>query len=240
MDKFRVEIIAQTPNPQQVIYAAMHQDYSENLVYDEREDWPEERKAGKIIVKRLLAGGRGHYGPLEHPQIILNCGYFPHSVMQQVRTHRVGVSFDVQSNRYTGERIVQAARGLRGIEEVFYLRPVGEYNNRQGKHYVYTEAQRCGDLEWCLAAAKRYAEMIEGGISEEQARGIIPFDVRQHFVMSMNGRSLMHLLDLRYKPDAQLECQKLCEHIFPRFQEWMPEVAQWYEENRLKKAKLSP
>jgi thymidylate synthase (FAD) len=29
MDRFRVEVIAKTPNPQQVIYAAMHQDYSE-------------------------------------------------------------------------------------------------------------------------------------------------------------------------------------------------------------------
>jgi len=506
MDQFRVEVIAKTPNPQQVIYAAMHQDYSENLVYDEREKWPNESKAGELIVKHLLSGGRGHYGPIEHPQIILNCGYFPHSVMQQVRTHRVGISFDVQclaantevtfvnckgesskklkktigelydlwhngekairsrkirgrngeppgeyrrncqqrlrnmrlrvlnedtglfevghikqvicqgmqpvyriilengktldctvnhrlftsegwqpmgeavglvtgadghvinmtkdaavmcngmpvarhglypekatieekvtagfstnyqldssgntaqsavmkysvqsskpytttlfpipyslfpstfdvhdsgkgyklkahpvkivkveylgeqmtydlevsgnwhnfvanglvvhnSNRYTGARIIQAAEGLKPIEEVFYLRPVGEYSNRQGKHYTYTEEQRQSDLEWCLQGAKRYQQMVESGISEEHARGIIPFDVRQHFVVSLNGRSLMHLLDLRYKLDAQLECQKLCEHIFPHFQSWMPKIAEWYEKNRLKKAKLSP
>jgi len=658
MDKFRVEVITKIPNPQQVIYAAMHQDYSENLVYDDREQWPNESKAGKLIIKHLLSGGRGHYGPLEHPQIVLNCGYFPHSVMQQVRTHRVGISFDVQclaantevtfvnckgesskklkktigelydlwhngekairsrqirgrkgeppgeyrrdckkrlqkmrlrvlneesglfevghieqvicqgiqpvyrmtlangktldctvnhrlftsegwqtlgeavglvtgedghvinmtkeaavmcngmrvagngwyrekdwieekvnagfstdepkklgiyplyrdrewlqerlaeglhvdemahlcncsieaikkwvyfyglslnkrpkgqknpwnkgktgyhlnlspesqqkrrdnarkytrrgsesnfwkggtsnerqkigawtreiapevhqkfdyvcqccgerggqlhahhlvpvyadeslaydfdnlitlcklchekihhhnkeeefaqsyqpilepkswqskpnppgkklkahpvkivkveylgeqmtydlevsgnwhnfvanglvvhnSNRYTGSRIIQAAQGLKPIEEVFYLRPVGDYSNRQGKHYAYTEEQRQSDLAWCLQAAKRYQQMVESGISEEHARGIIPFDVRQHFVVSLNGRSLMHLLDLRYKFDAQLECQKLCEHIFPHFQSWMPEIAEWYEKNRLKKAKLSP
>ncbi len=62
MDRFRVEVIAKTPNPQQVIYAAMHQDYSENFVYDEKEKWPAEEKCGEIIVKRLLAGNRGHYG----------------------------------------------------------------------------------------------------------------------------------------------------------------------------------
>ena len=240
MDKFRVEVISQTTNPQQVIYAAMHQDYSENLVYDEREKWPGETEAGNIIVKRLLAGGRGHYGPLEHPQISFNCGYFPHSTVQQIRTHRTGISFDVQSNRYTGARIVQAARGLKPIEEVFYLRPVGDYSNRQGKHYTYTEEMRHADLEWCLQGAKRYAEMVENGVSEEHARGIIAFDVRQHFMVSLNARSLMHLLDLRYKLDAQLECQKLCEHIFPHFERWMPEIAQWYSENRLKKARLSP
>ena len=104
LDKhFRVELISATSNPQKVIYQAMHQDYSEGFVFDQQH--PSEDKCGEIIVKKLLAGNRGHYGPLEHPQIVLNCGWFPHSTMQQIRTHRVGVSFDVQSFRYTGERL---------------------------------------------------------------------------------------------------------------------------------------
>lgn len=63
MDKLlKVEVIAKTPNPQQVIYAAMHQDYSEEFVADSKDKWPAEDKCGEIVVKRLLAGGRGHYG----------------------------------------------------------------------------------------------------------------------------------------------------------------------------------
>ena len=54
----------------------------------DRDNWPDEQRAGEII-KRLLAGERGHFGPLEHAQIVLNVGWFPHSVMQQARTHRV-------------------------------------------------------------------------------------------------------------------------------------------------------
>ncbi len=65
MDKFRVEVIAATPNPQQVVWAAMHQDYSEELVWDNRDRFPEETKAGELIVKHLLAGNRGHYGCIE-------------------------------------------------------------------------------------------------------------------------------------------------------------------------------
>ncbi|MCT7986074.1 FAD-dependent thymidylate synthase [Laspinema sp. A4] len=626
MDRFRVEVITKTPNPQQVIYAAMHQDYSEDFVYDDQDTWPSESKCGELIVKRLLAGERGHYGPIEHVGIVFNCGFFPHSVMQQIRTHRVGISFDVQclagdtevtflhaggslrkikiaelydlwangekairqrlkrgrngeppgeyrrdcktrlkkirlrvlnettgffeighinnviikgvqpvyrvtlkdgktldcttkhrlftsegwrtmgeavglvtdkdgkvlrftkdcslmcngtvvgeglyrdkswlqhrlseglyvneiaqmagcsiesvkkwvyfhglsvnkrpkgtknpwnkgkkgyrlnlsvesfekrrenaklytkrgedshfwkggtsnereligawtrqiapqvhkkfcyicqscgqtggvlhahhlvpvyadeslaydfdnlvtvckacheeihsknqeaefaknyqpilepknwkgkpkppgnklrahpvnvvsvdflgyqttydlevegpwhnfvangvvvhnSNRYTGNRIVDAAKGIRDIEDVFYLRPVGYYTDRQGKRYEYTQQQRDRDLAWCLDAAKRYQVLIEEGTSEEHARGIIPFDVRQHWVVSFNARSLMHLLDLRAKPDAQLECQKLCDLIWPHFQEWVPAIAEWYEKHRLKKGRLSP
>ena len=71
--------------------------------------------------------------------------------------------------------------------------------DRQGKRYEYTHAQRQQDLEWCLTACRRYQERIQQGFSEEHARGLIPFDVRQHWVLSANVRSLMHLLDLRWK-----------------------------------------
>ena len=240
MDKFRVEVIKATPNPQQVMWLAMHQDYSEDLVWDKRDRAPDETKAGEKVIKHLLSGERGHYGPLEHPQITFNVGFFPHSMMQQIRTHRVGISFDVQSFRYTGKRLLDVAEGKRDAEDVFYLRPVGEYTNRQGKRYFYTEEQRQADLEWCIEATKRYQQRIGEGLAEEHARGIIPFDTRQHFVMSCNARSLMHLLDLRWKKDAQLEAQKFSELLFIHFQEWTPQLAQWYLENRAKKARLSP
>jgi thymidylate synthase (FAD) len=240
MHRFRVEVIAKTSNPQQVIYAAMHQDYTEAFVYDERKEWPNEEQCGEIIVKRLLAGDRGHFGCIEHPQIVFNCGYFPHSVMQQARTHRTGVSFDVQSYRYTSNQLIDAIEGRKDIEEVFYLRPVGNYGNRQGKKYYYSPEQREEDLSWCKTAAKRYKADMDAGMSEEHARGKIPFDYRQHFVVSFNMRSLLHFLDLRYKKDAQLEIQKLCEMMFPHLEEWTPAIAAWYKSTRLGKARLSP
>jgi thymidylate synthase (FAD) len=483
--RFKVEVVSFTPNPQQIAYAAMHQDYAEEFVLDDRDRWPDEAKAGELIVKYLLQGGRGHYGPLEHPQIILNFGYFPHSVMQQMRTHR-NVSFDVQclaadteitfddpvkldshsketigelyklwaagetavrdrmrkmplrvlnedtgrfevshlknilcsgiqsiyrlsltdgktldctinhrlftvkgwqtmanavelvtddqgnvlnfkktcevmcngvvldklisqnlieegqvthvvsplpnpplskgrepnpglavlpspyegegvgvrfatqnatfqiappyvnsqpcqsqsliahpvqiinveylglqmtydlevedpwhnfvangivvhnSFRYTGSRIIEVVEGKLDLEEVFYLRPVGAYNDRQGKKYEYTAAQRQEDLAWCLEGCKRYAERIQQGLSEEHARGLIPFDVRQHWVMSGNARSIMHLLDIRGKFDVQMETRVMTEMMFEKFQEWMPEISAWYEKNRWRKGTLAP
>jgi thymidylate synthase (FAD) len=176
---------------------------------------------------------------LEHPQIVFNCGYFPHSVMQQARTHRIA-SFDVQSLRYTGLRFLDVVTGKRDIEEVFYLRPVGDYEDRQGKKYHYSAEQRKADLEWCFEAVKRYSLDIQAGMSEEHARGKLPFDYRQHFIVSFNLRSLMHFLDLRGKKNAQLEIQKLCDLMWVHFENWTPEIADWYAKNRLGKAKLSP
>jgi thymidylate synthase (FAD) len=238
--RFRVDLIAATPTPQLCVYAGMHQDYSEGFVADDRDEWPDERRAGEICVKRLLAGERGHYGPLEHAQIVLNVGWFPHSVMQQARTHRVGVSFDVQSMRYTGERICRAADGALDLEEVFYLRPVGDYSDRQGKKYHYSVEQRAVDLALCRAAAERYRELLAAGYAEEHARGILPFDYRQHFVVSFTLRALLHFLDLRAKLDAQQEIRALCDLIWPHLQAWTPEIAEWYGKSRLHRARLAP
>jgi thymidylate synthase (FAD) len=256
--RFRVEVTGCIPFPNDVIYAAMHQDYSEKFAFDEASDFPE--KLGGAIVKNLLGGNRGHFGPLEHPQIVFNCGWFPHSVMQQLRTHRIS-SWDVQSMRYTGMRIYDIGDRLmsdktwdgytpgvwRGaeelqahIEDVIYLRPIGEYTDRKGEKYQYTEQLRLNDLALAAHSIAHYTRKIDAGLSEEHARGMLPFDYRQHWVMSFNLRSLMHLLDLRAKADAQLECQWLCELIWPHFEAWVPEVAAWYRQNRWAKARLSP
>jgi thymidylate synthase (FAD) len=242
MDPYlRVEVLSKTQNPNQIIYAAMHQDYSEGFVFDQVDKFPSEEQCGSIAVKRLLAGGRGHFGSIEHPSITFSTGYFPHSVMQQARTHRIGTSFDCQSLRYTSQNIVDVANSKKNVEEVFYLRPVGNYTDRQGKKYEYNTYQRQQDLEYCFEAARRYEiDLNRFGHSEEHARGKLPFDYRQHFVVSFNMRSLLHFLDLRYKKDAQLEIQWLCDLILPHFQQWSPQIYQWYCENRLSKAKLAP
>lgn len=238
--RFRVDVITATPNPQQCVYAAMHQDYSDEYVAADRGDWPDETRAGEICVKRLLAGERGHYGPLEHPQITFNVGWFPHSVMQQARTHRVGVSFDVQSMRYTSQRIRLAALGRLDLGEVFYLRPPGSYSDRQGKKYTYGQGQRAIDLQLCRATAERYRDLLDAGVAEEHARGILPFDYRQHFVVSFTLRALLHFLDLRTKLDAQQEIRELCDLIWPHLEEWVPQVADWYRQNRWSRARLAP
>jgi len=239
--RFRVDLIAATPHPQQCVYAAMHQDYSEGFVFDSRASWPDETKAGEICVKRLLAGDRGHYGPLEHGQIVLNVGWFPHSVMQQARTHRVGVSFDVQSLRYTGVRICDAATGELDLEDVFYIRPAGTYRDPDsGKAYEYTTQKRALDVKRCHEAALSYRFSVCLGEPFEQARGLIPFDVRQHFVVSFSLRAFLHFLDLRAKLDAQDEIRQLCDLMWPHLQSWAPEIAAWYHQHRWAKARLAP
>ena len=144
------------------------------------------------------------------------------------------------SLRYTGNQFLDAAVGKKDIEDIFYLRPVDYYTDREGKKYYYSPEQRAKDLEWCLEAAKRYKIDFDGGMSEEHARGKLPFDYRQHFVVSFNLRSFLHFSDLRNKKNAQLEIQKLCEMMWPHFESWAPGIAKWYTATRLGKARLAP
>lgn len=235
-----VRVVSATNKPQTVIYLAMHQDYSAFFVLDRLEKTPSEEKCGDIIVKSLLNGDRGHYGCLEHVSITLGCKGIPHSVVQQATRHRLA-SFDVQSFRYTSDSILNVAKGVSPIDDAFYFRPVGVYLDRKGKRYTYTEDSLQSDREYCLNACYRYAKDIEEGMSEEHARDFnLPFNYRQHFFMTMNLRSIMHFLDLRYKKDAQLEIQILCSLIWPLIQDWTPQLAAWYGQSRLGKARLAP
>lgn len=144
------------------------------------------------------------------------------------------------SMRYTGDRIIRAANDEVDLEEVFYLRPIGDYSDRKGKKYVYTGAERSIDLELCRAAASRYRDLLAAGFAEEHARGILPFDYRQHFVVSFSLRAFLHFMDLRAKLDAQLEIRELCDLMWPHLVNWAPQFAEWYEKSRLHKARLAP
>lgn len=177
---------------------------------------------------------------LEHPSITFSVAGYVHSVMVQARTHRVGITFDVQSQRYTGRRVLAVASDELAVDDVFYIRPPGYYVNRKGKKYEWTLNDYNDELDFLYEGCKRYAAKYEKGMCEEHIRDYLAQAIRQNFVVSFNLRSALHFMDLRSKLDAQLEIQALCEQMAPHLQRWAPNVWEYYEEKRLHKARLSP
>ncbi len=92
-----------TPNPQQLVFMGGKNDYSELPIEDT--NIPHEKEAGIWVIERLRENGRVHWGPLEHPSISFSCAGFVHNVIVQARTHRVGISVDVESQRDTCKRV---------------------------------------------------------------------------------------------------------------------------------------
>ena len=239
LDKnLQVVVLQCYPIPEQVIYQAAKCDYSETPIHLQKIPAPSE--CGEWVVERLLSNEKGHWGPLEHPGITFSVSGYVHNVAMQARTHRVGVSFDVQSQRYTGRRVVQVANEELDPEDVFYVRPVGFYTNRYGKKYEWNQEHRQRKLDRIVEECKEYAEYYEQGVCEEHIRDYLPQAIRQNFVVSFNLRSVLHIMDLRAKMDAQLEIQALCEQFAPQLERWAPNVWKYYEEKRLRRAKLSP
>lgn len=221
-----VEMLSYPTNASLIPYLALHQDYSERAVSlcDIEEDY-DSAHYESIAVKRLLTGDRGHYGPIEHLQFVFTIAGFPHLVMQQLRTHRVGVSFDVQSLRYTGTRLVEASNGGRALESVFYL--PDEWTEEDIEFHKIVLARYCKERETC---------------KEERARYCIPYNVRQHFVLSANLRALFHLFDVRLKGDVQDITRECVGMIFNCCERSgvVPTLFQWYKENRYNKGRLAP
>jgi thymidylate synthase (FAD) len=236
--KLQVVVLQCYSIPEQVVYQAAKCDYSETPIHTQKIPYPSE--CGEWVVERLLNNEKGHWGPLEHPGITFSVSGYVHNVAMQARTHRVGVSFDVQSQRYTGRRVVQVANGELDPEDVFYVRPVGFYTNRYGKKYEWNPEHRQRKLDRIVEECKEYSEYYEQGVCEEHIRDYLPQAIRQNFVVSFNLRSVLHIMDLRAKMDAQLEIQALCEQFSPLLENWAPNVWKYYEEKRLHRARLSP
>ena len=222
--------------PQRLIYLAMHTDYSEE--FDPSTELPEDR-CGQIVVQRLLDNHRGHWGPLEHPHLSLLLKV-DHNTAVQLRTHRVGLSFDVQSMRYTGRRIEAVADGNTPIDEVFYIRPPGAYRDRQGDSYQWTQHQIAELATLHMNSACDYADLRGKGVSEEHARCALPTSYYQNVLITGNARSWLHLLDVRLKADAQLEVRWAMDLAADRVAQWIPEVYAWWHTHRKGKALLAP
>lgn len=232
---FKVARVAATECPQTVAYIALHNDYSEEFQPSTGLD---EAQCGEICVKRLLASGRGHFGPLEHCTLTLILRA-DHNTIMQLRTHRIA-SFDVQSMRYTGSRIEQVATGELPPEDVFYVRPPGRYRDRQGDPYEWTQDDYDETLALSVSSAMDYTNLRKKGVSEEQARGVLITNYLQNVVVTFNLRGWLHLLDIRLKADAQDEIRWLMEAVALEVQRWAPEVYGWWAESRRGKAMLAP
>ncbi len=224
---FECKLLSYTENPQQVIYKALHQDHCQEYVggvetYNFSDDELE-----AISIKNLLKGNRGHWGVFEHVNFVFSFGFIPHSVVAHLTRHRL-FSFDVQSFRYT-------SFNSSSIEDCVYLRPVGIYNN-----YFYSEDERNQDLEIIKTQFKLYHQKLDTGMSKEQARGILPYDLRQHFVMSGNLRAFWHLLDIRLKTNSQYETTETVKLIIEPLRGIIPQTMKWYLDNRGERGLLAP
>src|SRR5690554_4299575 len=236
----RVAVIAATPEPERLVWLAQHQDVTDHMTIEDRVP----SDPGAAVVKTLLQ--RSHFGPFEHPSITFNIGGVSRSLMAQITRHRVGISFDVQSLRYT--RLDEIGDTDEELQAAFAFPP---YLNQDEPVRVVERRRSPWHIEDPSAVRRQltdayrqvlhlYRKLLEAGLPAEDARMILPLGTRINMVMSVNARTLMHILDMRLPPNAQWEIRELCGALLDLAAMWVPATFRWYRENRAGKHKLAP
>lgn len=186
----KVELLAYTPDPEQVVALAAKLCYSPATIEDIARG-VEEKDVSKFIAKLL---SMGHLSPIEHASFTFGIEGVSRSLLAQITRHRVA-SFSVKSQRYV-------AVG----EDFNYVVPPAIAALGEAAEAKYEEQMR--------EAARWYAEWREalGGSGEaanEDARFVLPNAAETKMVVTMNARELMHFFSLRCCNRAQWEIREV-------------------------------
>ena len=230
----QVELLEATDHPEELACRAARGDYSADWVgrdvpFEEVMEPVEgetlaEKKA--TLLEHLMRSG--HWGPFEHPQATFAVRGVSRACMAQITRHR-HASFDVMSLRYVD------LSDTRSIEDRFTFPPTftdEEVVSREGVSEIDLTADERTEIaedvyETCMDA---YRRLVDAGVPKEDARMCLPIGTKVNMTFSMNARSLMHLLDMRLKADAQWEIRELSKRVLEEAKEWMPYTFERFEE----------
>jgi len=227
-----VDVLAQTPNAERLVCQTARGDYHDGYVGDTAFEKLMEPVEGETIddkMETLITHlfKRGHWGPLEHPNITIAVEGVSRPCMAQITRHRLA-SFDVQSMRYVdfGDKEAIVPASLKDTEHVARETGVVDLDEDELRE-LRNQYNRLTGM-----AITQYQNLVEAGVPKEDARFVLPIGMPVNLSFTMNGRAILHLLDMRWKADAQWEVRELAERVFEHYREWMPITAELYEEKR--------
>lgn len=186
-------------------------------------DGPVEAKTKNFIDRQA---SRGHWGLWEHPQITFAVEGVSRVTMAQITRHR-HLSFDIQSMRYADFSEKEAITPKSLTDPDHFTRETGEVpltedEQREWERRYEKHAEICTEL---------YQNMVRSGVPKEDARFILPLGTPVNMTFSGNARSMMHVLNLRQKANAQWEVRELSNKVADELEEWMPYTGRWWREN---------
>jgi thymidylate synthase, flavin-dependent len=153
--------------------------------------------------------------------------------MAQITRHR-HLTFDVQSQRYVDFSDKEAIMPRSLEEDDHFSREDGlvdlaEKVRKKFRQEYEKKTERLFEV---------YQEMVDEGVPKEDARFLLPIGTPVNMTLSGNARTMMHVLNLRQKADAQWEIRELSNEIVDALEDWIPYTAHWWDENG--PVKISP
>src|SRR5256885_974420 len=171
-------------------------------------------KIAQFVDDRLRTG---HVSPLEQVVFWFAIGGVSRSLSHQFVRHRIGISFEQQSQRYVRfkqdrmEFVLPKSWARAGLED--------DFNELVGRiSEVYTKA-------------------VKAGIPAEDARFVLPNAAPTNFHVMVNFAEMLHICDLRLCVRAQWEIRRMVALMRAEIKRVLPEIAVFLQpkcgENRM-------
>lgn len=208
--RLQVELLAHTPEPLSLIYAAFRQCYHAGFV---AEMWPK-LLAGEIPAEKqaefvLGVVESGHVSPIEHVSFTFAVQGISRALTHQLVRHRIA-SYSQQSQRYVD------GSGFN------YILPPAIAKNAKAKERFLRCIEDIGE-----AYREIKAELEAAGRKEkakEDARFLLPQAAETRIVLTMNCRSLLNFFEHRCCVRAQWEIRAMAEAMLGECRNVLPVV----------------
>ena len=208
--RMQVELLAHTPEPLSLIFAAFRQCYHAGFVADM---WPRllageiSREEQSEFVRKVVESG--HVSPVEHVSFTFAAQGISRALTHQLVRHRIA-SYSQQSQRYVD------GSGFN------YILPPAIAKNPKAKARFLRCIEEIGD------AYREIKEELEAAgrkdKAKEDARFLLPQAAETRIVMTMNCRSLLNFFEYRCCTRAQWEIRALADAMLAQCREVLPVV----------------
>lgn len=194
-----VDLVAHTPNPEEVVTRAGKVCYSSKPYED-----IDVGNSAKFIEKVIKSG---HTSVLEHVTFTFSIKDISRVATHQLVRHRVGFSYSQESLRYVtlGEKCkmtlpdtILEDEPTKSMMETFYELGLTVYN-----------------------------KMIAQGAPPEDARYVLPMGIDTNIVVTANARALLNFFKLRMCNRTQEELRTTADEMWKKCMEVAPNIFKW-------------
>lgn len=154
------------------------------------------------FLKRILSSG--HESVIEHEKITVMF-ICDRGITHEIVRHRIG-SYSQESTRYCNYSQDRFGQEITVIEP-YYLQDSRRYE-------LWVRA--------CEYAEKTYMEMLQLGMSPQEARAILPTCLKTEIVVTYNIREWRHFFKLRCAPGAHPQMRQLAIPLLKTLQQRVP------------------
>lgn len=218
----RVELLAHTPNPEQVVAAAAKLCYSSSGVKNIMEGLDAEKT--EKFLKHLTS--LGHGSPLEHMSFTFGIEGVSRSFLAQITRHRIA-SYSVKSQRYVKEGqfefiVPPEIAADKQANEIF----LNAMRQDMEQYNALTDILKAKHTETFLQQGmdKKEAERKAEKKAIEDARYVLPNSCETKMVATFNARSLLNFFAHRCCERAQWEIRDCAVQMLKLVKEVAPTV----------------